>query len=196
MSPHLRRCGRIVVAVVALVCAPAASSTEPDALAKAGDALSARPRAGNPTYPQTVAWLTAHAKAHAHVTFSMGGVPVTTSFEIQPTHFGCVLGLLRISRNLTSRLTVGGGYLLALHEVNRGGIALLRIMGTTSCIDLKGSERMVLQFRNSGTAREPKLVPGVSTSTFRVCFDTPESAGAAANALKHAAELCAGKDPI
>ena len=184
------------MAVVALVCAPAADSTEPDALAKAGDALSTRPRNGNPTYPQTVAWLTAHAKAHAHVTFSMGGVGVSTSFEIQPTHFGCVLGLLRISRNLATRLTVGGGYLLALHEVNRTGIEVLRVTGAVSCVDLKGSERMVLQFENSGSAREPRLTPGASTSTFRVCFDTPQSAGAAANALKHAAELCGGQVPI
>ncbi len=182
--------------VIALVCAAVARAAEPGALDKAGDALSARPRNGDPTYAQTVAWLTGHAKAHARVTFSMRGVAVATSFEIQPTHFGCVLGLLRITRNLTTRLTVGGGYLLALREVDRARIQVLQVAGAASCVELKGSERMALQFQNAGSTREPRLVPGAASSTFRVCFDGAESAGAAATALRHAADLCGGAVPI
>ncbi len=195
MTTHLGRCLR-VVAAIALLCGSAASATDPDALARAGSALAARPRNGNPTYPQTVAWLAAHARAHAHLTSRMGGVGVSTSFQIQPTHFGCVLGILRASRNLTTGLTVGGGYLLALREVDRARIQVLQVAGAASCVELKGSERMALQFQNAGSTREPRLVPGAASSTFRVCFDGAESAGAAATALRHAADLCGGAVPI
>ncbi|HTP28999.1 MAG TPA: hypothetical protein VMK12_25480 [Anaeromyxobacteraceae bacterium] len=196
MSSHLRRCARIAVAVVTLLGAPAARGAQADPLATAADALSTEPRDGTPTYEQTVEWLSSHLRAHSRVDFNMGGVDVITSFEIQPTRFGCVLGLLRTGRNVITGLSVGGAFLLALHEVNRESIAVLRVTGSACCIDLKGSERMVLEIKNSGSARRPRPTPGAPGSTFRVCFDTAESAERAAKALRHAAELCGEKGPI
>jgi len=196
MSPHLGRCVRIAVAAVALACSLAARAAEADALAKATDELSATPRDGKPTYQQTVGWLSSHVKAHSHVTFSMGGVGVATSFEMEPTRSGCVLALLRTTRNLTSGLSVGGGFLLALHEVSQAGIEVLQVSGSAWCVGLKGSERMVLGIQNSGSARDPRLIPGAPGSALRVCFDTPESAERAAGALRHAAELCGERAPI
>jgi hypothetical protein len=180
--------------VVTVLCAREARPAEEDALAAAAGALSARARDGQPSYQETVAWLSSVARAHSRVTFSMGGVGVATAFEIQPTPYGCVLGLLRTSRNLTTGLSVGGAFLLALREVSRG--VVLPVDGQAWCTDLKGSERMILPLKNSRPGREPRLTPGAPISTFRVCFDTSESAERATQALRHAAELCGAREPI
>lgn len=136
------------------------------------------------SYAETVSWLAAHTRRHAHGSMTIGDKQITSQSELSATRYDCVLlHTLTFEAASTGRRTTIG-QVLSLPAMHVGSIEVTSQTGRSGCVNFQGDDGVVVEIQ---------LAPVVERSRSRdgmICFDSQAAADQAATALAHVATLC------
>ncbi len=183
--------GRVATwTVLALACAtsPTRPAVMPAVDVSGIPVQTASPRPGTPSYDQLAASLGALSREHARGTLTIGDKEIAARSEIATTTAGCVLlHTLTFEAHATGR-HVTLGQLLSLPQIAASSVTVSSQTGRSACVNFEGRAGAVIQIDVEPVRERTRGQVGL------ICFDTRDTADAAALALTRMVELCAAGD--
>lgn len=191
--------GALLAVIGSMACAESAPAVRPSEPLDESQlpVKPVSPAVGTPSYDDTMAWFTSHARLHLSILESFSPVRATASTKVFQSKWPCVLGEVQSVklRNPNDHF-MSYEYFVNLSLLEAVELARAKENPLAWCVNMKGRVGFSVKVDKNG-AGEPPTISVISTDS--LCFDSEENAKRASNALGHLGELCgatAKKEPF